>query len=78
MKCMIQRASCKDDSLCPHEDAYWDPTLKSYCIDIVSMEHLVSIMQRFPDCMYNTPEALLSIRPIDKMLLITIYDDYVE
>lgn len=78
MKCIITRASSKDDSLCPHDDAYWDTNLKSWCINIVSMEHLVSVMGRFPDCINNHPEALISIRPIDKIPLIVIYDDYVE
>lgn len=77
MKCIITRASCNDDSLCPHEDAYWDPNLKSWCIDIVSMDHLVSIMQRFPDCIYKAPQAVIALMP-DKKLSIEIYDDYIE
>lgn len=78
MKCIIQRASSRDESLCPHDDAYWDPNLKSWCINIVSIEHLWSIMQRFPECVDGIPEALISMRPIDKILTITIRDDYIE
>ena len=79
MKCIIQRQSITDMSVCPHENAYWDSNLKSWCIDIMSMDHLVSIMKRFPDCINNSPEALISIiNKTNKMLLITIYDGYLE
>ena len=78
MKCIIKRASSKDDNMCPHDDAYWDENLKSWCINIVSMDHLISIMQRFPDCVYDIPEALISLNPLDKMLSITIHDEYFE
>lgn len=78
MKYIIKRASSKDDNMCPHDDAYWDANLKSWCINIVSMDHLISIMQRFPDCVYDIPEALISLNPLDKMLSITIHDEYFE
>ena len=78
MKCIIERASISDNSLRPHDDAYWDANLNSWCINIVSMEHLISIMQRFPECVYGIPEALISVRPLDKMLSITIHDEYFE
>ena len=78
MKCIIQRASSKDKTLRPHEDAYWDSNLKSWCVDIMSMEHLVAIMQRFPDCVDGIPEAMISLRLLDKSILLTIHDEYFE
>lgn len=38
MKCIIERASSTDNSLRPHDDAYWDANLNSWCINIVSMD----------------------------------------
>ena len=78
MKCIIQKASSRDKSLCPHEDAYWDSNLKSWCIDIMSMEHLAAIMDRLPECVNGIPEAMISIRPLDKLILLTIHNEYFE
>lgn len=80
MKCLIGNASPHDRNVRPCDNAYWDEKLKSWCVNIESMEHFKTILSSInPDiCTNSISEVIVSLRPIDKMLSITIYDDFIE
>ena len=80
MRCIITRASATrfDNAPCPCNGAKWDQNKEEWCIELSSMQDLISLLEdnyNIFNGMY--PSAIVTTDTIGNVT-VTFYDDYIE
>lgn len=80
MRCIITRASETrfENKPCPCNGAVWDQNKEEWCIDLSSMQDLISLLEDNSNIFNGMcPSAIVTTDTIGNVK-ITFYDDYIE
>lgn len=80
MRCIITRASQTrfENKPCPCNGAVWDQNKEEWCIELSSMQDLISLLEDNSNIFNGMyPSAIVTTDTIGNVT-ITFYDDYIE